>query len=267
MRRAGFGAPHQLFADCAIATAEHVGPADAALLHPAEAALVAGAVEKRRHEFAAGRLCAHRALARLGARGACADAGHGGRARRMASGRAPTAPVGADAPIGRGAHGAPCWPAGIVGSISHARGRAVCAVAPAHAVAGIGIDIEAIAPSFPAGVLARIAVPGETSGWDALAPAEASLHAFALFSVKEAIYKCAFVADGVRLGFADVRVRLDLAAGWFIAYGQGPSIPGRAAVWTGAVGCDATHVFAGLWCVRAPSHRACSTPSTQENSA
>ena len=41
-------------------------PGDASLLAPEEAAIVANAVPKRVGEFAAGRLCARRALAELG---------------------------------------------------------------------------------------------------------------------------------------------------------------------------------------------------------
>src|SRR3569623_1114660 len=62
-------------------------------IHPDEAQQVAGAVAKRRVEFAAGRACARRALTRLGIR---------------------------DFVLKNGAARAPRWPRGVVGSISHA---------------------------------------------------------------------------------------------------------------------------------------------------
>ncbi|MFP1130226.1 hypothetical protein [Asticcacaulis sp. W401b] len=39
--------------------------------------------------------------------------------------------------------GAPVWPLGVVGSISHSRELVAVALAPSSAIAGIGIDIEA----------------------------------------------------------------------------------------------------------------------------
>src|SRR5438874_13378259 len=75
---------------------------DAPLLGP-EAAAVASAVPSRQREFATGRACARQALAALG-----------------------VAPV----PLDRGAGGAPAWPAGGVGSITHCAGYRGAAVAP-----------------------------------------------------------------------------------------------------------------------------------------
>src|SRR5215469_16812348 len=72
-------------------------------LRPAEAAIVARAVEKRRAEFATGRACAHAALDAWGA---------------------------PDAPLLPGPDRAPLWPDGFVGSISHARGACAAVAAP-----------------------------------------------------------------------------------------------------------------------------------------
>jgi enterobactin synthetase component D len=80
---------------------------------------VQAAVPKRRAEYIAGRESARRALMRL----------------HSASGDI-------DIDIDIGADRAPVWPAGIVGSITHCSGYAAAAVAPASALAAIGIDSE-----------------------------------------------------------------------------------------------------------------------------
>src|SRR5262245_429638 len=86
---------------------------DEPVLHDEELAAVRGAVAKRRREVAFGRDCARRALAQLGAQ-----------------------PV----TIPRGEGGAPVWPPGIVGSITHCDEVAAAAVARGETVRGLGID-------------------------------------------------------------------------------------------------------------------------------
>ena len=71
-------------------------------LHPQEEELVAQAAPKRRRDFALGRACARAALSDLGQ---------------------------PDAVIGQGENGAPLWPAGVVGSITHTKGYAAALVA------------------------------------------------------------------------------------------------------------------------------------------
>lgn len=153
-----------------------------ARLDPAEAAVVAGAAESRRREFAAARLCAHEALARLGA---------------------------PDVPLLPGTHGEPMWPPGVVGSITHCTGYRACAVARSEQYVSIGIDAEPVSP-LPDGVLEAITGPEERAmltrlaavradiGWDRL-----------LFSAKESVYKAWFPLTRSRLGFKDATVELD----------------------------------------------------------
>jgi 4'-phosphopantetheinyl transferase EntD len=86
-------------------------------LHADEERAVAGAADKRRRDFALGRTCAHAALALLNR-----DAG----------------------PITRASDGAPAWPAGIVGSITHTQGYGAAVVAVAADFAGLGVDAERI---------------------------------------------------------------------------------------------------------------------------
>jgi len=141
--------------------------------------VVAGAVPSRRRAFATARACAHGALSELGFE-----------AR----------------PILPGPGGAPRWPGGVVGSITHCDGYRAAAVARLPHVAAIGIDAEPDAP-LRAGVLRRIATPGEGVrvarltaevpgvSWDRL-----------LFSAKEAAYKAWFPFAGCGLGLGDVSV-------------------------------------------------------------
>ena len=116
------------------------------MLFPAEEAAIARAVAKRRSEFATGRACARAALAKLG-----------------------LPPV----PIVPGLRGAPQWPAGVTGSITHCAGYRASAVARLTDVAGIGLDAEPN-DALPGGVLERIAVAQEQAwlpGWPPRCPA------------------------------------------------------------------------------------------------
>ncbi|MFI5491563.1 4'-phosphopantetheinyl transferase [Actinoplanes sp. NPDC051859] len=159
----------------------------AAVLHSAEAALVAAAVPKRRNEFAAARHCARIALAELGV------------------------PAG---PILRGERGAPIWPAGIVGSLTHCAGYRAAAVARDTDVAGIGIDAEVHGP-LPSGVLDLVSLPPERDHLADLPP-EIWWERL-LFSAKESVYKVWFPRTGEWLGFEEAALTFDPDAGTFTA--------------------------------------------------
>ena len=148
---------------------------------PAEREAVANAVERRRLEFATARGCARRALAELGL------------------------PATA---IPRGRRGAPVWPEGIVGSITHCEGYRASAVARRANIAALGIDAEPNAP-LPPLVLERIAVTAELERDAELAASTPQVHwGRLLFSAKECVYKSWFPLAGERLGFADADVLL-----------------------------------------------------------
>ena len=89
----------------------------------AEQPFVKKAVEKRRREFSAGRTCARQALRELG----CADA-----------------------PIVHNQNGAPLWPTGIVGSITHSNTYAAAVAAKSLRACGLGIDMETVSRVSPA---------------------------------------------------------------------------------------------------------------------
>jgi 4'-phosphopantetheinyl transferase EntD len=151
-------------------------------LFPEEEAQVAGAVEKRRREFATGRGCAHRALAQLGL---------------------------APGPVLSGQRGEPRWPAGVVGAITHCDGYRACAVARTADLVTIGIDAEPHGP-LPEGVLSDIAGPAEIAQLRGLAEASPTIHwDKLLFSAKEAVYKAWFPLAGRWLGFEDAELTID----------------------------------------------------------
>jgi len=173
-----------------VACAEAFADPPGAVLFPQEEELVAGAVARRRREFATGRYCARLALAELGV---------------------------APAPVLRGEMGAPRWPAGIVGSITHCAGYRAAAVARARDVLTTGVDAE---PDevLPAGVLELVALPGERERLRGLAAAEpGTCWDRLLFSAKESVYKAWFPLTGRWLGFHDADITVNAADGTFDA--------------------------------------------------
>jgi 4'-phosphopantetheinyl transferase EntD len=100
----------------------------------------------------------------------------------------------------RDPQGAPRWPDGVVGSITHCPGYRAAAVAPARTVALLGIDAEPDEP-LPPDVAASVSGVAE----------RAALHRWALpdrlvFCAKEAVYKAWAPATGDWLDFSDVRI-------------------------------------------------------------
>ena len=166
-----------------VASAEAFGdPADLAL-YPEEEAQLSRAVDKRRREYGTVRACARRAMAQLGV---------------------------PPAPIPRGERGAPQWPAGVVGSMTHCNGYRAAAVAlvPGGPVVTIGIDAEPHEP-LPDGVLEHIAIGAELARLAELRLAGAAVHwDRLLFSAKESVYKAWFPLARRWLGFEEADITL-----------------------------------------------------------
>ncbi|WP_169952313.1 4'-phosphopantetheinyl transferase [Microbispora sp. H11081] len=172
-----------------VASAESFGDAPEDSLFPEERPLIARAVDRRRREFVTGRHCARLALGRIGV------------------------PPG---PIPRGERGAPVWPAGVVGSITHCAGYRAAAVASADEARAVGIDAETHAP-LPAEVLPTVASPGEIAALRALDDADAKIcWDRILFSAKESVYKVWFPLTRRWLDFSEAVVDID-ASGSFSA--------------------------------------------------
>jgi enterobactin synthetase component D / holo-[acyl-carrier protein] synthase len=173
-----------------VSAAEAFGDPPGARLFPEEEAAVLRAVTKRRREFTTARACARAALAQLGF---------------------------PPAPIVPGPRGAPQWPPGVVGSITHCRGYRACAVARSQDVATIGLDAEPHGP-LPDLVLGTIATSGEHVRLASLtAAAPAVSWDRLLFSAKESVYKAWFPLTHRWLGFGDAVIDIDPAAGTFTA--------------------------------------------------
>jgi 4'-phosphopantetheinyl transferase EntD len=168
-----------LFPPGAVA-AELRGAGDPALLLPAEAMHVARAVPKRVQEFAAGRLCARRALAEVG----IVDF-----AVKVADDRAPV------------------WPQSFVGSITHTAGFAAAVVAERCRAAALGLDSEVVG-DVDAKLWPSICVSVETAWMTSLPASEQAAAVALIFSAKEAFYKCQYALVRERLNFHDVRVEV-----------------------------------------------------------
>jgi len=159
-------------------------------LFPEEEAVIARAVDKRRREFTTARACARTALARLG-----------------------LPPV----PIVPGLRGAPRWPDGVVGSMTHCAGYHACAVARDRDLLTIGLDAEPHG-KLPDGVLGAVSLAEERERLAALAATAPGTHwDRMLFSAKESVYKAWFPLTQRWLGFEDASVTIDPEKGTFTA--------------------------------------------------
>jgi len=153
----------------------------AALCHldPGEAPdALPGAVPARRAEFSRGRQLARRALAEFGLGSAAVPRGH---------------------------DGAPIWPPGIIGSITHCPGFCAVVAARQQDFQGVGIDAEPLA-ALPSEVIQLIVTPDEIRRLaDMPAPPGGSWQLLA-FSAKEAWFKCQWPLRRRFLEFHEVEV-------------------------------------------------------------
>jgi 4'-phosphopantetheinyl transferase EntD len=165
------------------------GPADftGELLAAEQACLGERAVESRRRDFTAGRVCARRALADLGLD---------------------------PAPVPSAADRSPVWPAGVVGTITHTKGYCAAAAARADEVRSVGMDAEQH-KILDAGVRRLVLLPEEVERYGRL-PAGISWPAL-IFSAKETIYKVWHPVVGTWLDFRDASVEIDPDAGSWTA--------------------------------------------------
>jgi 4'-phosphopantetheinyl transferase EntD len=173
-----------------VASAEEFRDPPGVELFAEEEALVATAVEKRRREFATGRHCARAALAALGL---------------------------PSVPVPRGERGAPRWPPGIVGSITHCAGYRAAAAARDQDMLTVGVDAEPDEP-LPDRVLGAVSLPAERAMLRELAAAApGTCWDRLLFSAKESVYKAWFPLTGRWLGFTDAAIAVSPADGTFEA--------------------------------------------------
>ncbi|MCF3179346.1 4'-phosphopantetheinyl transferase superfamily protein [Streptomyces polychromogenes] len=181
----------ELILPAAVACAESFADVPESTLLPEELeALGTARHEGRRREFTTVRHCARRALADIG-----------------------VPPV----PVLPGERGAPVWPHGVVGSMTHSAGYRAAAVALAGHVRAVGIDAEPHA-ALPGRTLGAVTRPEEREPLAALAADFPQVHwDRLLFCAKEAVYKAWFPMTRRRLGFQDASVTFDPAGGTFRA--------------------------------------------------
>jgi 4'-phosphopantetheinyl transferase EntD len=150
---------------------------------PEEEPLIARSVAKRRNEFITVRHCARLALGELG-----------------------FSPV----PILKGDKGEPCWPDGVVGSLTHCAGYRGAVVGRGAVVRSVGVDAEPH-DVLPDGVLDAISLGAERREIEAMAAQLAGVHwDRILFCAKEATYKTWFPLTKRWLGFEDAHITFDV---------------------------------------------------------
>ena len=185
-----------------------------------EASAVAGAVEKRRHEFFTGRALARRALAELGCD--------------------PTR-------ILVNENRSPIWPNGYLGSMSHTDALCLAHVGRRRDLLGIGVDLEprnALSPELRGYV-------AEQNEWERLN--DGSCGAIDVgtlcFSAKEAFFKAYFPVTEAFLDFSDVRLDVDWTRQVFVASIVGdhkPSLCGQRH-FAGRFALTSAYIVTAVW--------------------
>jgi 4'-phosphopantetheinyl transferase EntD len=170
---------------------------DPALLSEAERRCVDRAVPKRVQEFAAGRLCARRALAELGI---------------------------CDFQLLAAPDRQPIWPAAAVGSISHTQGYCSAVVGPRAQFAGLGLDTES-SGAVGTELWAQTCSARESAQLRSLVPEWQIRAASLIFSAKEAFYKCQYPLTAEWLEFTDIEIEPEswqLDAGSYVVHPTRP---------------------------------------------
>lgn len=168
-----------LLPDCVLVLEADPSRADFQHLYPEERWPLERAGVIRQSEYAAGRLLARELLARLGV-------GNG--------------------PFLDGEDGAPRWPEGVVGSISHCSSLCSVAIARRTDVGSLGIDIEQALPLDEASE-ALVVQPEDGASMSRFTTEVGSLAGKLVFSAKEAAYKAVYPIIHRFLEFPEVIIR------------------------------------------------------------
>lgn len=160
---------------------------------PGEETNISKAVEKRKREFRAGRHCAHQALTQL-----LGNAPESQRAIRIGKSRGP------------------CWPSGVVGSISHSGEHCSAAVALSQNILSLGHDIEQARP-LDTNVYNMICTQNERDFLARHQHTELPLSTL-IFSAKESIHKAYSPLNDHMLDFLDAELTINLEEQTFLAH-------------------------------------------------
>ncbi|MGH8274217.1 MAG: 4'-phosphopantetheinyl transferase family protein [Gammaproteobacteria bacterium] len=155
-----------------------------------EKTIVGNAVDKRRREFAAGRTCARSILREFGFSG--------------------------NLTIGKDKYGAPVWPEGIVGSISHTDDVCVVSIGrKTPEMTSLGVDVEKDTRLDPD--LMNLVCDELEEETCCNSQIKDSLRlAKVIFSAKESLYKCLYPIIRTVLNFKDVHIQLDVSGQKFM---------------------------------------------------
>jgi enterobactin synthetase component D len=138
------------------------------------------ATPDRQRAFRVGRHCASRALEQIGLKGAMP---------------------------GVTEYGAPAWPNGTVGSITHVMSLVEAAVAARRQCSGIGIDVEPITSLDKAHTLAsRGATAGEVFGVMEALQVDYATAVTLILSAKHSLYKCLHPQVGRSFSYLDASI-------------------------------------------------------------
>ncbi|MBF0431851.1 MAG: 4'-phosphopantetheinyl transferase superfamily protein [Fibrobacteria bacterium] len=148
-----------------------------------ELSLVTGYSEKRLQEFSTGRWCARNALKQLGHK-----------------------PVS----ILKNDKGAPIWPQGFAGSISHCKGMYGAAVANTRRYRSLGFDVEHLQTrSQEKAIVKYICTEKELERLCLLSGKNLIKESRAIFSIKESFYKCLAPLVQKYFGFKYAQVQIN----------------------------------------------------------
>jgi len=185
-------------------------------MYPEEYEYIRRAVPSRRAEFATARLLARQEL--------------------VAMGLAPS-------PFVPGRGGAPKWPDGVVGSISHTNDYCAIVVARIGRLCSLGLDIETLRPLDPL-LHTSILTKREQAWIGNQAKLSKNDCTLLFFSAKEAFYKCQYPLSGGFLDFPEVELEVSLDAARFEVRVLVPGWPasvarldGKFAIRSGKVMC------------------------------
>lgn len=145
-----------------------------------ERTAIARAIESRRLQYTAGRVCARDAMRALGE------------------------PLG---PVLAGEDRAPTFPDGLVGTITHTQWWGAAALARAETHAALGIDVEPDTP-LKAQLFSSVLTPDEQRELELHPEPLRGLFGKLIFSAKECAYKCQYTVSRTFYGFHGMRIEL-----------------------------------------------------------
>lgn len=129
-------------------------------------------------------------------------------------------------PVLQGEDGAPIWPVGLTGSITHGEAISFAVVSDAPDLAALGVDLEA-ATALESALWPELCVMSEINWLARLGPSQRGHFAKLILCAKQAVYKAQFPLSRVALDTQAIALEIDLAESRFTASFTRP-LPGFA---------------------------------------